>query len=67
MSYCCVLYIADCTVGLGEVLGLVSFVVVAFSSRAMALGECSTIHSPPLFLFFVVVVVVFKWRLARAH
>ena len=27
-------------------------VVVAFSSRARILGECSTIHSPPALLFF---------------
>ena len=37
-------------------------VVVAFSSRARILGECSTIHSPPALFFFF-----FKWRLARAH
>ena len=27
-------------------------VVVAFSSLARNLGECSTIHSPPAFFFF---------------
>ena len=27
-------------------------VVVAFSSRARILGECSTIHSPPALFFF---------------
>ena len=37
-------------------------VVVAFSSRARILGECSTIHSPPALFFFF-----FKWRLACAH
>ena len=26
--------------------------VVAFSSRARILGECSIIHSPPAFFFF---------------
>ena len=36
--------------------------VLAFSSLARILGECSTIHSlPALFFFF------FKWRLAHAH
>ena len=35
-------------------------VVVALSSLARILGECSTIHSPPMLFFF-------KWRLARAH
>ena len=33
-------------------LTMVFMVVVAFSSRARILGECSTIHSPPA-LFFV--------------
>ena len=37
-------------------------VAVAFSSRARILGECSTIHFLP-----AVVVVFFKWRLARTH
>ena len=32
-------------------------VVVAFSSRARILGECSTIHSPPAFLFFLVEII----------
>ena len=36
-------------------------VVVAFSSRARILGECSTIHPPSLLRFFK------KRRLARAH
>ena len=45
----------------GVLRGLVVVMVVAFSSRARILGECSTIHSPPaLFLFL-------KWRLARAN
>ena len=34
--------------------------VVASSSRARILGECSTVNSPPA-LFFL------KWRLACAH
>ena len=37
-------------------------VVVAFSSLARIVGECSTIHSlPALFFFF------FKWRSASAR
>ena len=35
--------------------------VVAFSSRARVLGECSTVHSLPALFFFL------KWRLARAN
>ena len=35
-------------------------VVVAFSSLAGVLGECSTIYSPPALFFF-------KWRLCGAH
>ena len=35
-------------------------VMVAFSSRARILGECSTIHSTPAIFFL-------KWRLARAN
>ena len=38
-------------------------VVVAFSSRARLLGECSTVHSPPALFFFFFL----KWRLAHAH
>ena len=36
-------------------------VMVALSSLARILGECSIIHAPHVLLFF------FKWRLARAH
>ena len=46
-------------------LGLCSLrlvVVVAFSSLARILGECSTIHSSTVFFCFV-----FKWRLACTH
>ena len=38
-------------------------VLVAFSSLARILEDCSAIHSPPA-VFFVLFV---KWRLARAH
>ena len=38
-------------------------VVLAYSSRARILGECSTIHSPPALFFFF----FFKWRLSRAQ
>ena len=42
--------------------------VVAFSSLARILGECSTIYSAPALFFFlcVCVCVFFKWRLASA-
>ena len=42
---------------------LIPTVVLAFSSRARIWGECSTIYSPPAFLFFIFL----KSRLARAH
>ena len=42
-------------------------VVVAFSSLARILGECSTIHSPPALLSFFFFFFFGKWRLARAH
>ena len=43
--------------------------VVAFSSVARILGECSIIHFPPaLFSFsFFISFVLLKWKLARAH
>ena len=44
------------------VLGNGLAVVVAFSSLARILGECSTLHSPPALFFFFL-----KLRLARAH
>ena len=33
---------------------MVMMMMAAFSSSARILGECSTIHSPPAFLFFKV-------------
>ena len=44
-------------------------VVVAFSSRARILGECSTIHSPPEVVVVVVVVVVVCvcFKVIRSH
>ena len=38
------------------------WLVVAFSSLARIFGECSTIHTTPMFVCFFL-----KWRLARAH
>ena len=43
--------------------GGVRMMVVAFSSRARILGECSTTHSPHAHFFFF----FDKWRSARAH
>ena len=41
---------------------VIKYTVVAFSLHARILGECSTIHSPPVLFFFFS-----KWRLARVN
>ena len=40
--------------------------MVAFSSLARILGECRTIHSPPVLFSFFFSFFFLKWRLARA-
>ena len=54
----CVVHVMVVVVVVVEVVEVVVVVVVAvvvgvaFSSRARILGECSTIHSPPVLFFF---------------
>ena len=63
-----VLPCGSCEIRITELVVVV--VVVAFSSHARILGECSAIHSPPalfLFCFFVCLFFFSKWRLARAN
>ena len=47
-----VLKIPEFGVQIPEWQAVVVVVVVAFSARAILLGECSTVHSPPAFFFF---------------
>ena len=56
-----VLKIPEFGVQIPEWQAVVVVVVVAFSARAILLGECSTVHSPPaLFFFFKVEINLHK-------